>query len=124
MPKTIRSVFCSESCYNKFRYRAEPGVRILVAMHSREYIESLENDPVAFAKYRENHRRYNKLMHDKTRVNKYSPRLKMRIPDCLCKGTEYLSSTSPFLETSLEKQAFARELSIERGKQTGRFYDK
>ena len=136
VPVRDDSTCCSRSCSIKLSrrnhseyirswnasYRKTPGARILREMRNTAYNEILETNPEAYAEYRRKRREKSMKRNDRTRIHPYKERLYLRFPDFICKGQNMLEFYSPkFFETSREGNAFARELAIERGKQTGRF---
>lgn len=136
VPVQANSTCCSRSCsirLSRFKhkeqiriwnasYHISPGARILREMRRVAYNEILESDPEAYAEHRRKSREKSRKRVDRTRCRTYAPRLRLRFPDYVCKAQDMLEVYSPkFCETSFEGNAFARELRIERDKQTGRF---
>ena len=98
------------------------GLRILERMRYYDRCERFSRDPAAYAEFRKKSRERQAAVR-KGRKVPYAPRLCMRIPDWACMGEDLSKMGSVFLETSIEKNAYGRELAIARGKQLGRFED-
>ncbi len=136
VPIRTDSTCCSRSCSRRLywskhkeqlriryaSYNKSPGARILREMRLVAYNEILESDPEAYAEFRRKCREKSRKRAYRTRCRPYKPRLSSRFPDYVCKGQDMIGVYSQkFCEPSFEGNAFARELAIERGRQTGRF---
>lgn len=136
----VGHVFCSATCRDKFNSIKHPHRRtkeqsrrsyqrlrkqiLAYACFMRLGLnERLSSDPDYYANYRRIFREYGRKFRDKTRKRPYLPKLAMRIPDWAVKGEPIFDENSTFLQTSLEKNAYGRELAIDRGIRTGRIQE-
>ena len=110
-PKQARSKFCSKKCRNM---ADREGHKNLCQFNWLSIDERLRSDPVFYADHRKRQREASRRYWDKKRKRPYVERKGRRIPDYATKGCDLICPNSEFITTSFEKNAYGRELALER----------